>query len=76
MSGLVMTLRTTAQRPGRVLAVWSFCVAAIAFWAAVIQYLGDLPIVAVVLVAAVFGLLAIPFAGKVAYIVWEGTADG
>ncbi len=76
MSELVMSLRTTAQHPGRVLAVWAFCVAAIAFWAGVIQYLGNLPIAAVALVAAVFGLLAIPFAGQIAYLVWEDRADG
>lgn len=76
MSELVMTLRTTAQHPGRVLGVWVFCLAAIAFWASVIQYLANLPAAAVVLVAAALGLLAIPFAGQVAYMVWEEAADG
>lgn len=76
MSGVELSLRSAITHPKRVLAVWAFCVATIAFWAAVVQYLAGLPVLPVVLVAAAFGVAAIPFAGRLTYIVWEDAADG
>ena len=76
MSGLVMSLRVTTQHPGRVFAVWVFCVAAIAFWAGVLQYLAGLPAMPTVGGAALLSIVAIPFAGSLARVVWPDQTDG
>ena len=75
MSDLVMSLRASAERPGRIMAVWLFCVAAIVFWAVVLQYLTGVPALAVGGVAALLCIAAIPAAGRLAQIVWEEQLD-
>lgn len=71
-----MSLRASAEHPGRVLAVWIFCVAAIVFWTGVIQYLTGLPVLAIGAVATLLCIAAIPVAGKLAQVVWQDQTDG
>jgi hypothetical protein len=76
MSELLLSLRSTAEHPGGALAVWSFCIAAIAFWAGVAHLVTGLSIGIIAVVAAMLAMAAIPFAGRLAYMVWQDQPDG
>jgi|GEM_PF-4144723 len=60
----------------RVLVVWVFCATAIAFWAGVVQYATGFSAGWIALAGGILALAAIPFAGHIAYIVWEEPVDG
>jgi len=76
MSELVLSLRSTAKHPWRALAVWSFCIAAILFWAGVVHVITGLSIGAIAVVAVPLGMAAVPFAGRLAAMVWQEQPDG
>jgi hypothetical protein len=76
VSGLVMSLRSSAQHPGRVLAVWAFCVVTIVFWLGLLHYLTGLALGPTLLAIVTLALIAVPLAGRLSLIVWPPEEDG
>ena len=76
MSTLELSGQAGGDHPRRMLAVWGFCAAAIAFWVGMACYLTALPVAAAMVAAVVLALAVIPLAGRIAYIVWQDDADG
>jgi hypothetical protein len=70
MSALVMSLRSTAQNPARVLSVWLFCVAAITFWVGVLYLLEGISGPIAGLLIGGLGLGSVPLSSHLILIIW------
>ncbi len=76
MNAIAPNFRSSARSPGRILAVWLFCIAAIVFWIAVLQVLTAIPLLIAGLLAGGFSLACLPMAGHLAAVIWQHEADG
>jgi hypothetical protein len=70
MSALVMSIRSSAQNPARVLAVWLFCIATIVFWIGVLHYVAGMSGLLAAALICGLGLASIPFSSHLIPIIW------
>ena len=71
MTAPTLSIRSSIQSPRRVLAVWLFCIAAVAFWIGVLQLVTGLPIAIAALVIGFLSLATLPCAARMVPIIWD-----